>query len=312
MNRRVSLGITITLIIAAVVLSAAVAVFICLRTFNKMIADLPGREAAYDYLTEADNIIRGNYYGDVSADIAGSGQVRGYLSELPQGTNYYMDADEYSDYKRMLSGKDANGGTVASVTYQTYASCGYVKFSAFLNDTAKEFKNAVNALKGQNVTALVIDLRGVKSINTDSAAAVIDEIVPIASAGSGVIASAVNKDGETVATFSSDADSVSLPMCVIINGSTGGAAELVACDIRDFGKGTIVGETSMGSGGYQQIFELSDGGAMALTTGVIIPYDSEPYDGSGVKPDTEVKGNGAGGELSKDEQFLKAYAAVNS
>ena len=101
-------------------------------------------------------------------------------------------------------------------------------------------------------------------------------------------------------------------MAVLINGKTGGAAELLACDVRDFGKGIIVGEKSMGSGGYQQIFELSDGGAITLTTGVIIPYSSDTYDGEGVTPDFTVKNQGEDtGNLSDDEQFMKAYTEIS-
>ncbi len=276
-----------------------------IRVFNKIIIDLPAREAAYKFLTEADNIIRTNYYGDVDPDIAGEGQVSGYLKALPLGTNYYMSPDEYSEYKRDLS---ASG----SVTCETYASAGYIKIHSFTDNTAKEFRHAVDELTGKNATVLIIDLRGVQSINTEGAAGVIDEIAPIASAGTGVIASAVNRDGKTITSFSSDADSISLPMAVLINGRTGGAAELVACDVRDFGKGIIVGEKSMGSGGYQQIFELSGGGAITLTTGVIIPYSSDTYDGEGVTPDFTVKNQGEDtGNLSDDEQFMKAYTEVS-
>ena len=305
MNKKISLGLTFTLIAAAVVVSAAAAVFLSLRVFNKIIIDLPAREASYKFLTEADNIIRTNYYGDVDPELAGEGQVSGYLRALPLGTNYYMDPDEYSEYKRDLSSS-------GSVTFETYASAGYIKINSFTDGTAKEFRHAVDELSAKNATSVIIDLRGLQSINTEGAARVIDEIAPIASAGTGVIASAVNRDGETIASFSSDADSISLPMAVLINGKTGGAAELLACDVRDFGKGIIVGEKSMGSGGYQQIFELSDGGAITLTTGVIIPYSSDTYDGEGVTPDFTVKNQGEDtGNLSDDEQFMKAYTEVS-
>ncbi len=305
MNKKISLGLTFTLIAAAVVISAAAAVFLSLRVFNSLITDLPGREAAYKFLTEADAVIRENYYGDVDPDLAGEGQVTGYLRSLPLGTNYYMTPDEYSEYKKALSSS-------GSVTYETYASAGYIKINSFTDNTAKEFRKAVDDLSSKNAASLIIDLRGLQSINTEGAAKVIDVIAPIASAGTGVIASAVNKDGETIATFSSDADAVSLPMAVLTDGKTGGAAELVACDLRDFGKGIIVGEKTLGSGGYQQIFELSGGGAITLTTGVIIPYSSDTYDGKGVTPDFTVKNQGENtGNLADDEQFMKAYTEIS-
>ena len=39
----------------------------------------------------------------------------------------------------------------------------------------------------------------------------------------------------------------------------------------------------------QELFELSDGGAVVLTTSKVLPYISESYDAVGIEPDSEVE-----------------------
>ena len=95
-----------------------------------------------------------------------------------------------------------------------------------------------------------------------------------------------------------------------MDGETAGAGELVACDLRDFGKAVVVGKTTKGCGTYQEIFELSDGSAMVLTVGTIVPYTSDPFDGVGVKPDYQSDGERTA-QLKDDKQFLQAYAVIS-
>ena len=38
----------------------------------------------------------------------------------------------------------------------------------------------------------------------------------------------------------------------------------------------------------QETFELSDGGAIVLTTSKMLPYISDSFDGNGLTPDTEI------------------------
>ena len=103
------------------------------------------------------------------------------------------------------------------------------------------------------------------------AAKVIDLFVPLATEGNKAIALAVNKKGDTVETFTSDAKDYAGQICVLVNRNTQGPAELFACDLRDFDKAQLIGEITKGNGKRQQVFNLSDGGAIVLTTASILP-----------------------------------------
>ena len=96
------------------------------------------------------------------------------------------------------------------------------------------------------------------------------------------------KNGNNVKTYSSDAKDITMPMAVLINSDTAGCGELFACDLKDFGKAFLIGEKTAGRADVQETFELSDGGAVVLTTSKMLPYISESFDGKGLTPDTEI------------------------
>lgn len=205
------------------------------------------------------------------------------------------------------------GYSAQSVYYSVNGSVGYVKITDFYSTTASQLKGAINELSKQNATSIIFDLRGTSNGTIDYAAQTLDILVPVASEGSGAIATALNKDGGVVDTFTADADSVSMQMMVLVNNQTSGPAELFACDLRDFGKAQIVGTTTNGNGTMQKAFQLSDGGAIILTVAEIKPYVSASYNSTGVVPDYEVKLDSAKEEklalLSQedDDQYQKAY-----
>ena len=207
-----------------------------------------------------------------------------------------------------------NGYTARSCTVKTVGSVGYIHFSEFYPNTRSLFDAAVDDFAAKGIKSLIIDVRNNSSINYENAVAVIDRIVPLAAEGTGAIATAKDKNGDTVKLFSSDSNQLNMSIAVLINDRTAGAAELLACDLRDFGKAKLFGETTAGEGMYPELFDLENGGAVMLAVAKIYPYLSEPYDGVGVSPDTEIKMLDAeknripGDSFDGDAQFAAAYA----
>lgn len=305
MHKKISAGLTVAITVLAIIISVLITTAVTMNIYSSLISDLPEREAMYSSLSELDGIIRNEYYGEIDEAAINNAVSEGYLSALEIGDNYVMTADEYSSYKTKQS------GTEKSVTFEKYAGAGYIKITDFTDTTPIEFTEAATSLQNSSVTGIVIDVRNTSSINIESAAAVIDKIVPLATQGTQSIATATDKNNTNTAVFSADSESIDLPFSVIVNEKTSGAGELLACDIRDFGKGTVVGKTTAGNGSYQQIFELTDGRALVLTTAKLLPYTSDCYDGVGVKPDYAVNASNTD-SLDNDAQFLQAYASVTS
>lgn len=194
-------------------------------------------------------------------------------------------------YQRGSEKKTVNvmrGYSVKSVYHETIGSTGYLRITSFYENTATQCQEALDAFAKENVRSIIVDVRNTTEGMMEYAAKVIDLFVPLATEGKQAIAVAVNRDGETIETFTSDAKDFSGQMCVLINQNTQGAAELFACDLRDFDKAQLIGETTRGNGEWQQVFTLSDGGAIVLTTASILPYKSESFNGVGVAPDIKV------------------------
>jgi len=306
MHKKISVGLTITISIITLMVTALITTAVTMSIYSTLVADLPEREAMYSSLAEIDSIIRSEYYGILEDETVNDAITDGYLSTLTIGTNYMMTSEEYAEYKANQN------GAASSVSFKKHSGVGYIKISDFTTTTPDEFKEAVTSLLNDSVSGLVIDVRNTDSINIKSAAMIIDRIVPLATDGTKSIATAVDRNNTNSVVFAADTESISVPVSVIVNENTSGAGELLACDIRDFGKGTIVGKKTAGNGSYQKVFELSDGSAIVLTVAKLLPYKSDCYDGVGVIPDYEATLKQQTDDLSKDTQFMQAYAAVTA
>ena len=143
-------------------------------------------------------------------------------------------------------------------------------------------------------------------------------LVPVASDGTKALATAVDKKGEAIETFTSDADSINVSTVILVDKDTSGPAELFACDMRDFGKAKLVGTATKGNGTMQRVYQLSDGGAVKLTVAEIKPYTSDVYNGVGLTPDylvelsSQKKNRLALLSHSEDEQYQKANSLLTS
>ena len=210
----------------------------------------------------------------------------------------------------------STGYQSSSVEYSIESAVGYIKLSGFYEQTASEFAAALTSLEESGVTRLVIDVRNLGSANYDAAAAVIDRIVPLATEGTGAIATARTSNGDAVKTFAADTESATFKLAVLVNDRTAGAAELLAVDLKDFSHAVLVGERTAGNAGYRQTFMLEDGSALVLSVAKIYPYISDCYDGEGLTPDVELVLPGfqkdALGSLlpADDAQFQAAVTAL--
>ena len=203
----------------------------------------------------------------------------------------------------------AMGYEAQSVETHAVGQLGYIRIRDFYSTTKEQVQKAVDKFVSQEATAgLVLDLRDNSSTNFDAALSVIDIFVPTVE-GTDSIARVTDANGNVLSSYSSDAASVNLPIVVIVNESTLGGAELLAADLRDFGKAQIIGSTTSGMAVMQKVFKLTDGGVLLLSVGEITPYKSESYNNKGVKPDFEVSGEETD-EIEDDPLYIYAAALL--
>ncbi len=199
------------------------------------------------------------------------------------------------------------GFEAASVVSDNYGDVGYLRLTAFYAGTAAQVRAAVDAFVQSGVRSLVIDLRRNGSENVKYAMQTLDVFVPLSDEPA---ARLIDQSGETVEAFVTDAAAVNLPLAVLVGENTQAAAELFACDLRNYGKATIVGTPTAGLGLVRQAFRLSTGDAVLLCVGEMLPYRGESFNGTGLEPDVAEAAGAQTAIIQKDSQFLAAVAVL--
>lgn len=131
---------------------------------------------------------------------------------------------------------------------------------------ADQFREAMKELENQKVCGLVLDLRSNSGGDMEAAASVMDMLLP-----AGTVVASRDSAGEETVEFTSAAGETALPVSVVMDENTYGAAELVAANVRDYKKGLLVGQQTAGHGRKSQVVPLSDGSA------VFFPHRGIPH-----------------------------------
>ncbi len=204
--------------------------------------------------------------------------------------------------------------TVPSVESQMLDdNIAYIKIKDFNTNTVEQFESALASAVSSGAAGLVIDVRNNGGGTMKSVAKIIDMIVP-----EGPIVSSTNKDNETKVMYKSDSAEVNIPISVLVNKNTASASELFAAALRDYNKAKLVGANTYGKGVMQDIYQLSDGSAIKITTGKFNPPTSENFNGVGLKPDFVVELTAEQEKLwydldfSTDPQIVKAISVVKA
>ena len=174
--------------------------------------------------------------------------------------------------------------TAQSVDYKMLdGNVGYISVSQFDEPTDEQFIEAVDTLKAQGMTSLVIDMRDNPGGLVDVAVKMLDRLLP-----SGIVTYTEDKYGNK-SPYYSDEKELNVPMAVLINGSSASASEIFAGALRDYDKAVLVGTKSFGKGIVQSVIPLSDGSAIKITFAKYFSPNGTNIHGEGFAPDVEVK-----------------------
>ena len=174
---------------------------------------------------------------------------------------------------------------------------GYIKAPALNKGRAQEIATRIKALQARGAKKLVLDLR-------DSSEGDLEEGVAVANLflGKGLIAYVQGQKYQKV-TFDADPTKkvTDLPLVVLVNHGTAGAAELVAAAILDNGRGDVVGDKTFGEGSVQKLIEVPDGSALILSIAKYYTPKGKIIQDNGITPNVPVANGDEQAALPDDD-----------
>jgi carboxyl-terminal processing protease len=160
---------------------------------------------------------------------------------------------------------------------------GHVHLAGFTSGAHGEVSKAVRKLLRQGADGIVLDLR-------DNGGGLLNEAVLVSSIfiPEGRIVSTKGRSRpERVYEATGGAIPASVPVAVLVNRQSASASEIVTGALQDRKRATVVGTRTFGKGVFQEIEQLSNGGALDITVGEYFLPSGRNIGGGGV-----AKGDG--------------------
>ncbi|NOZ84042.1 MAG: S41 family peptidase [Epsilonproteobacteria bacterium] len=162
---------------------------------------------------------------------------------------------------------------------------GYIKILQFQENTGRNVKRAIKALKKKGAIDLILDLRNNPGGLLSQAVSVSDAFLT-----KGTIVSIRGRKKVDTTRFIAhdDGNEPTGNMVVLINGGSASAAEIVTGALKDNKRAIIMGQKSFGKGSVQTLIPLDNGGALKLTTAKYYTPNGKSIQAVGITPDISV------------------------
>jgi len=149
-------------------------------------------------------------------------------------------------------------------SYMIRPGVGYVDMTrGFNRTTADEFVEALDELRRQGMTQLVLDLRNNPGGLLDQAVKVASQFIP---RGQVILSQRGRVEGVDRTYRSENSQPDTTPLVVLVNRNSASASEIVAGALQDHDRALVIGETTFGKGLVQSIIPLEYGTALTLTS----------------------------------------------
>ena len=116
MNRKISLGVALSLVVASIAATFAITMTFSQSVYNNLISNISGRAEMYSAIDDINALIRSNYYyfGSINNEQINYSISKGYINGLNDQFSRFMTASEYSDYSEKLNGRASGVGITTS------------------------------------------------------------------------------------------------------------------------------------------------------------------------------------------------------
>ena len=189
-----------------------------------------------------------------------------------------------------------------SVESKVENGIGILTITRFDQDTGSLAQKAAQSFKQQNVTGVILDLRGNGGGYVDAA----KEVAGLWVAGKTIATEKTNGKVTDTITAGDNAILAGLPTTVLVNGSSASASEIVAGALQDYKVATLIGEKTFGKGTVQKVIDLGGGTQLKVTIARWYTPNGKNITKEGIEPDKKVELTAADSDAGKDPQLEAA------
>jgi carboxyl-terminal processing protease len=178
----------------------------------------------------------------------------------------------------------------------------------FSGRTERELEEAIKDLQNQGMARLVLDLRG-------NGGGLFDTAIDVSSIflRDGVVLYQVDRDGsEQIYKVKGTFKFTEAPIVMLVDGGTASASEIVAGALQDQGRAVLIGQKTYGKGSVQQVFDLSDGSSVHITSAKWLTPNRRLIDGQGLMPDLEMAITDEDRSQGRDPQLERAIEYLST
>jgi|LDZU01.1.fsa_nt_gi carboxyl-terminal processing protease len=162
-------------------------------------------------------------------------------------------------------------------------SIGYIRISTFNANTGDELKEVLDKFEKIQLEGIIVDLRNNPGGLLESAIEVASHFIK-----EGEIVK-INSRNNVIKSYESYGNQYpDWPLVFLVNIGSASASEIVAGAIQDSERGIVLGEKTFGKGLVQQIYTLSDGSAVTVSTSEYYTPNNRVINNIGIEPDVVV------------------------
>lgn len=150
MNKKISLGLAVSLIAIASAVTFILTYLFSLQSFSK-------KTEKYNALQAVDSYVRENFYGDIDENNINDGILKGYISGLNDRYSRYLTADEFVDEKSENAGEMTGLGFTLEENENGYIRIAEVMPNSPVSETDIKPDDFIVAVNGADVLEMGFD-----------------------------------------------------------------------------------------------------------------------------------------------------------
>ena len=203
----------------------------------------------------------------------------------PEGTGVELTVRREDEVRKYDLRRAEINSPVASWAMIPNSDVGLVFLSSFSDNSAEELQNAFEEARAAGASRFILDLRNNPGGRLDQAVQMAGYFL----APGSVVYIRKDASGEREEIkVEDDPESTGAPLTVLVDGGSASSAEILAGALRDNGRATLIGETTIGTGTVLSEFVLRDGSSILLGVAEWLTPDGDFIRETGIEPDVKV------------------------